>query len=106
LFDGPDGGGIIERRNQSIVAPQALYLMNDPVVDRLARSLAHRIDREVPGGMAEQRVTRLYELALGRPPSVAELETGIELLTDATLTEGWSRLCLVVLSLNEFVYVD
>ena len=36
LFDGPDGGGVIERRNQSIVAPQALFLLNDPLVNDLA----------------------------------------------------------------------
>ena len=40
LFDGPDGGGIIEGRNQSIVAPQALFLRNDVWIDQVSGDCA------------------------------------------------------------------
>src|ERR1700719_4134441 len=36
LFDAPDCSAIVERRTESIVAPQALFLMNDPLVTELA----------------------------------------------------------------------
>ena len=48
LFDGPDCSAIVERRKQSTVAPQALFLMNDPFVLDLAAALAERIAREIP----------------------------------------------------------
>ena len=47
LFDAPDCGAIIEQRTHSTVAPQALFLMNDPFVIDLATSLAKRVTEEV-----------------------------------------------------------
>ena len=106
LFDGPDGGGVIERRNQSIVAPQALFLLNDPFVDQASRDLAARIDREDPQATPAERVSRLYEIALGRPPAVTERQIALDLLAEAAVTDAWPRLCLVVLCSNEFLYID
>lgn len=106
LFDGPDGGGVIERRNESIVAPQALYLMNDPFVDQLARGLAMRVEATLPKGTLGQKINRLYEIALGRPATSVELEIGQTLVQDSAAGEGWPRLCLIVLCTNEFLYVD
>jgi len=106
LFDGPDGGGIIERRNESIVAPQALYLLNDPQVNDLSRALATRVRRENPEGSVEQQIEQLYELVLGRPPVPSEIDVGRHLLGDSADDEAWSRYCLVILCTNELVYVD
>ena len=38
LFDAPDCGAVVERRNVSTVAPQALFLLNDPLVIELAEA--------------------------------------------------------------------
>ncbi len=42
LFDRADPGSIVAQRGQSVVAPQALFFLNDPLVSDLARSLAAR----------------------------------------------------------------
>ena len=106
LFDGPDGGGILERRNQSIVAPQALYLLNDPLLDDVSAALAARLAREVPSDRDDERIARLYELALGRAPTPAEFDIGRQLVADPAVKEAWARYCRVILCTNEFVYVD
>src|SRR5262249_52449307 len=43
LFDAADCSAIVEQRNQSTVAPQALFFMNDPFVHDLASALGDRI---------------------------------------------------------------
>ena len=106
LFDGPDGGGILERRNPSIVAPQALYLLNDPLLDDVAKALASRIAREIPSGRDDERIARLYELVLSRAPTPAEIDIGRQLVDDPSVEVTWARYCRVILCTNEFVYVD
>ncbi|MSR59367.1 MAG: DUF1553 domain-containing protein [Planctomycetaceae bacterium] len=112
LFDGPDGGGIIERRNQSIVAPQALYLLNDALLDEVSAGLAARVAREVDSVRDDDRIRGLYDIAFGRPPTAAEIEIGLKLVADSekgadsAAGEGWTRYCRVILCTNEFVYVD
>ena len=106
LFDGPDGGGILERRNPSIVAPQALYLLNDPLLDDVSAALAARLAREVSAGRDDERIARLYELTLGRAPTPTEIDIGRQLVANPTVKGAWARYCRVILCTNEFVYVD
>ena len=79
LFDRADPGSIVAGRGESVVAPQALFFLNDPFVSEMARALAARVAREEPGPR-EARIQRLYALVLGRPPSQAELDLGLQLL--------------------------
>jgi hypothetical protein len=106
LFDAPDCSGIVERRTESIVAPQALFLMNDPLVTRLATALAERIAGEVPRGNDRERIRRLYEITLGRPPAEAEIDIGLQLLSDETVTNAWTGYCRMIVCTNEFIYLD
>ncbi len=105
LFDRADPGSIVGQRGQSIVAPQALFFLNDPFVSDQARALAARLAREEPGG-GESRIRRLYLLALARPPSHAEIDLGRQLLAPDGDIDPWERYCQVVLSSNEFIYID
>jgi hypothetical protein len=105
LFDRADPGSIVDRRGESIVAPQALFFLNDPFVSAAARDLASRLAREVPAG-GEARIRRLYDLALGRPPTRAELDLGLRLLTPDGDADPRARYCQVILCTNEFVYLD
>ncbi len=106
LFDGPDGGGIIERRSHSTVAPQALFLLNDVWLDQVSAALAARLVREVPASGDEDRIRLLYEITLGRTPAPAELEIGLQLVADSSSDNSWLRYCRLILCSNEFIYVD
>src|SRR5262249_5728354 len=92
LFDRADPGSIVDRRGESTVAPQALYFMNDPTVMAWSRSLATRVLREAPA-QTEARIRHLYVLTLGRPPTPAELEVGIQFLTPFDAGFNWERYC-------------
>jgi hypothetical protein len=105
LFDRADPGSIVAQRGQSVVAPQALFFRNDPFVSALARDLAARVAREAPAGV-EARIRRLYALALGRPPTQAELDLALQLLAPVAGADPWERYCHLILCTNEFVYVD
>lgn len=105
LFDRADPGSIVAHRGQSIVAPQALFFQNDPFVNDLARSLAARVVREAPADN-ESRIRRLYQLTFGRPPSVRELDLGLQLLVPDRAVDSWERYCHMILCTNEFVYLD
>jgi hypothetical protein len=106
LFDGPDGGGIIERRNQSIVAPQSLFLLNDSWIDQVSSALAARILRETPTGTNEDRIRLLYEMTLARAPLSTEMEIGLQLVSNSAEVDSWVRYSRVILCSNEFLYVD
>ena len=105
LFDRADPGSIVAQRGQSIVAPQALFFLNDPFVGELARALAARVAREEPGDVPA-RIRRLYLLSLGRPASAAEIDLGRQLLAPDGAVDPWERYCQILLSSNEFMYLD
>jgi hypothetical protein len=103
LFDRADPSLIVAQRGQSVVAPQALFFLNDPFVSGTAKALATRIVREAPAN-AEARIKHLYALVLGRPPTQAEVELGVKLLGGGP--DALERYCLLVLCTNEFLYID
>jgi len=107
----------VERRD-STVAPQALHLMNNGMVQRLAEDFARRVRREAGDDPAE-RVERAYQIALSRPPSKGEKQLGLSAL--ARLSESWSKLapnpeeaslkalttyCHAMLNSAAFLYID
>ena len=104
LFDRADPGSIVAERGESVVAPQALFFLNDPFVSAAAEALAVRIAHEV--GSPEARIRRLYELALARLPARDELDLGLQILNAKGRDEVWGRYCHLVLCQNEFVYTD
>jgi hypothetical protein len=104
LFDRADPSLIVAQRGQSVVAPQALFFLNDPFVSGTAKALAARIVREAPLNTVA-RIRHLYALALGRPPTNAEMELGTKLL-GVSGPDALERYCLLVLCTNEFLYID
>jgi len=73
VFDFADPSLVVGRRNASTVAPQALFLMNDPFVRQQAEAAAHGL---LSAGLADegQRMQRAFAQALGRSPTAAEYE--------------------------------
>jgi hypothetical protein len=104
LFDAADPTAIADHRIDSTVAPQALFLMNDPFVMDKASVLARRVlDQNLPDDAA--RIDWLYRVLFSRHPS--ENEVGIALSTLQPATEAtWRQYCQLLLCTNEFAYVD
>jgi hypothetical protein len=88
-----------ERRSVTTTPLQALSMMNGDLVHGEAVYVARRVEKEAGADPAAQ-VQRLFELALSRPP------TADELLTFVNFKGSLEGICRVLLSSNEFVYVD
>jgi hypothetical protein len=107
LFDAPDRNETCSRRFVTTTAPQALTLLNDPLILGFAKSFAARAMKEA-GTDPTKVIDRAYLLALGRAPKPAERDTMLAFLKDHTGTtdEAVTDLCHALLNLNEFLYVD
>jgi hypothetical protein len=77
----------VERRD-STVAPQALHLMNNGMIQQLTEHFAHRVIHEA-GDDPTRRVERIWWIALGRPPGAQEREIAVNALRD--LANTWSK---------------
>ena len=87
-FDLPQmNPNCIERRDSN-VAPQALHLMNNAMIHKLADHFAERVQRQAGDDPARQ-IERVYLIALGRLPG--REETDISLTVLCQLRAQWAR---------------
>jgi hypothetical protein len=104
-FDFPSPDATSPQRDVTTVAPQALFLMNNPFVLDAAGHVLRR-----PEVAAEKqtagKVDRLYRLCYGRGPSAEERALAREYLGAAPAVETWQRYVQALLLGNEFVFVD
>jgi hypothetical protein len=90
---------------------QALGMLNGQFLNQQAGIFAQRLRKEAGPEVAKQ-VRLALNLATQRPPTAAEVERGARLIEAVQREESVSSdvalrtFCLVVLNLNEFVYVD
>jgi hypothetical protein len=117
LFDGPDTNTSTEQRTSSTVPQQALFLMNNPFMVEQAEGLARRVI-----GVSNDPVRRIdsaHQWAWSRPPQPVEIEKAIRYLTayeqqlaktnvsgERQELEAWTSFGRILLSANEFVYLD
>ncbi len=98
-------------RFSSTQPTQALSLLNGEFMNQQAKLFAGRLKKEAGNDVSAQVRRGLY-LATSRPPSDAEIRRGIGLIEALQREDGVSAevalqdFCLVVLNLNEFVYLD
>ena len=99
---------------------QALGMMNGEFLHRQARVFAERVRREVAARRSEPAadaddaalVRRAVEIALVRPATDAEVTRGVALVDRIEAQDGvgpsraFELYCLMLLNLNEFVYLD
>lgn len=112
LFNFADTGASSGQRNESNIAPQALYAMNSDFVKSRAYALAEIVVRSSEDD--SERVERAYRLILGRGPGEGA-EPDIEYVrsypageaegADAKLA-AWASLCRILMASNEFHYID
>ena len=100
-FDQPNLINSVGRRNRTTIAPQALILMNNPMVVFQAGRFAERIQDEA-GEEIDAQVDRAFRLALGRRPDSSELDAATELVSGSS--DGLAELCRLMFNLNEFLY--
>ena len=105
-FDYPDPTMPTGSRNSTVIAPQALIMMNAPVVMQSADKLASRL---APLSDDTQRVQQAYALLYGRPPTAQENADALALLREFSATEkpdrALSLLCQTLYAANEFIYL-
>ena len=105
-FDFPDPTTTSPRRDQTTVAPQALFLMNHPFVIGAADGILHRASMTTSND-ANTRVERLYRLIYSRSPGDPERVLSREFLGQIPAEpDRWRSFAQALLMANEFVYVD
>jgi hypothetical protein len=118
-FDFPQMNPNCLERRDSTVAPQALHLLNNGMVEQLASDFAKRVRREA-GNDPGKQVKVIYLIALGRAPTAEEARLGRAAL--AKLTDEWkaggklarddaeqkalATYCHAILNSAAFLYVD
>jgi hypothetical protein len=100
LFDAANPDQPVEKRGTSTVAPQALFLLNNPFVLAQAKRLAERLQADAKDD--EGRIRLAYELLYARPPRGEELRLGLRALG----AMGWPDYAHALLCSNELVYLD
>lgn len=116
IFDSPEPLASVGDRPQTTIAPQALLFMNNPQVRGYAGGFAARLAEAAERSLAEA-VVQGYLLAVARQPEPAEQAAGVQFIERqlaAYAADGNPRarqlamtdFCQVLLSLNEFVFVE
>ena len=117
LFNGPDTSVTTATRDNSTVALQSLYLLNNTFVHDQSNQFAGRLIACEPDPSARLRLS--YRRAFGREPTEAESRRAGAFLTSYERTladdgvppdgrdrEAWAGLARALLASNEFLYVD
>ncbi len=105
LFDFPDPSIHAEKRVPTNTSVQRLFFLNSEFIKRQSASLSKRVRDIEPGG-AEERVRAYYEMLFGRAPNPRETAAALGFLGVAPSEDDWLTFSQVLLSSNEFSYVD
>ena len=117
-FDFGDGTTVNAHRASTTVAPQALFLLNSPLVRDAAGTFAQSLLKDVPHSDFD-RIRQAYYRALGRPATHEEVIRSMAFLyryETALLTvepdaakrqqRVWQSYCQALYASNEFSYVN
>jgi hypothetical protein len=99
-LDCADPSQIVEKRSETLTALQALALLNNKFMVRMAEHFARKI--EPLSGDWEQCLRAAYRLALGREPTGKEMPK----LTAYARAHGLPSTCRLIFNLNEFCFID
>ena len=110
LFDFPDPNLTSAERTVTTVPLQQLFVLNSDFLVGNAKALVARL-QALKNDDAE-RIRHAFLLLYGRPVTGSELQAGLSFLAGRSLAEGspgltrWEQYAQVLLSTNEFMYVD
>jgi len=110
-FDLPDPAVSNGDRDATVVAPQALFMMNGAVMLRHSRQMAEgllaRTDLDDAG-----RVREAYERAYARPAAAWEIDQALTYIAKmeqawkGSRVSAWQSFCKSLLGANEFIYIN
>lgn len=108
-FDFPDSRATSEKRNVTHVPLQRLFFLNSPFVWGQAGQLAKRLAEGSASDAA--RIQKAYRLLYAREATDAEVQAGLEFLQNVggnapEAAAAWQQYAQVLLSANEFLFVD
>lgn len=109
VFDFANPSIVVGRRSTSTVAPQALFMLNNPQVIELSRQSAALLWNELPMASDRQRVERAYRLSLGRLPTSSELQLALEFVAgvdESSRIDVWGEFYQALFASLDFRYVD
>jgi hypothetical protein len=102
-FDGADPSAMISTRESSIIPQQALYLMNNALVQNSAQLAVERII----SSKDEQTLERLHLLILGRGPDAKQRALAKTFLAhNKDRTAAWSTYAHALLCSTDFIFID
>ena len=110
VHDMADTDQSTAERFVTTVPAQSLAMLNSAFVNEKAVLFANRLASE--SSKVDEQVRRGFELTLSRQPTAFEIKTGVELISNMKANEKLSpqdalnRFCLVLMNLNEFIYLD
>ena len=99
-FDVDDGRVPCPIRTQTVTAPQALFAMNDNLVEQASAKLASRLATEPD---LRTSVQRAYRETIGRPPSAVELDQALSYLENDP--SKLKDLVWLLFNLDEFLFI-
>ncbi|MFO0904317.1 MAG: PSD1 and planctomycete cytochrome C domain-containing protein [Pirellulales bacterium] len=117
IFDAPEPLVSVGGRPSTTIAPQAMHFLNSPQVRGYAQGFAKRLSPRVAQAGIEDAVRQAYLTALARTPTDDELRDDVDFLArqtasyqaagrDGAQQAALADFCQVLMSLNEFVYVE
>ena len=102
-FDVDDGRAPCPVRTQTVTAPQGLFMMNSPEIEKAATLFAERLKKESAGD-AGKAVDLAYRIALGRPPSPGEKDNALTYV--GANPNRLKDLAWLIFNLDEFIYIQ
>ena len=108
-FDWADTDNTCDVRFVTTVPTQTLTMLNSKFLNDSAEVLATRLQGNSQN--ISEQVSRAIELATSRPATDADISDGVKLINTfqqggMDANQALQRFCLLVLNLNEFVYLD
>jgi hypothetical protein len=111
VFDSPDPDTPCPVRFTTTQPSQALGMINGSFLNEEAAKFAESIRKEA-GDKTSDRVKSALQRALLRTPTEKEIQRGLKLIESLqkddhlNADEAFRRFCLLVLNLNEVIFLD
>jgi hypothetical protein len=99
-LDCADPSLSVDRRNETLTALQALSLLNNPFMVRMAEHFADNIQHRYP--LESEQIPAVFMELMQRVPNQEELA----ILEPIAKSHGLANVCRLLFNANEFLFID